>query len=173
MIPEIDSAARFLSSIIHRTIIGRSMTTEQMAQFQRALVAAFQSRCDGHWFPERPLRGSAYRCIRIVNNVIDRDIATAGTAAGLTESTLRKILPPELTLWIDPDEVSYRIGEEGSVGVIYNSQEITTTTTDEDETNANVTPPSPNKIRVSPDTVNTEYRHILETSSRLSSFTKH
>lgn len=146
--------------------------------FQKSLIAAFRLRCDGHWFPERPLRGSAYRCVRIVNSNLDRDITSAASSAGVSESELRSLLPPELTLWIDPDEVSYRIGEDGSVGVIYDARSS-------GDSNANVrsspveVPSSPSKptrvrqyvpmgsggYRVSPDTVNQEY---LNSMSRLS-----
>ena len=168
MIPEIDSAAGFLSNILRTTMSGQSvrLTNEQMCQFRQTLVSAFRHRCDGHWFPERPLKGSAYRCIRIANRSLDRDVAMAGTAAGVPESQLRSLLPSELTLWIDPDEVSYRFGEEGSVGIIYDGRSS-------GDSNANCVPspsieaPSPSKysdvchhdaMRISPDTVNDEYR---------------
>jgi hypothetical protein len=42
-----------------------------------------------------------------------------GREAGLSDSELLAMLPAELTLWIDPDEVCVRFGEDGSVGVIY------------------------------------------------------
>jgi len=174
MIPEIDSAVSFLSSIIRATINGQSLSAEQLLLFQQSLVVAFRHRCDGHWFPERPSRGSAYRCIRIVNKSLDRDLASAAMAAGVPETLLRSLLPPELTLWIDPDEVSYRIGEDGSVGVIYDARST-------GDSNANVrssspieapspstkyssmryhNPPSTDALRVSPDTVNEEYLHL-------------
>ena len=31
-------------------------------------------------------------------------------------------LPSELTVWVDPDEVSYRIGEDGSIGVLFGDE---------------------------------------------------
>jgi len=174
MLPEIDSAVGFLSNILRATINGQRLSPEQMGQFQSSLVDAFRLRCNGHWFPERPLRGSAYRCIRIVHSTLDRDLASAGTAAGVSESALRSLLPPELTLWIDPDEVSYRIGEDGSVGIIYDARSA-------GDSNANVVrsspveSPSPSAkysglhqhvssdsvgLRLSPDTVNAEYLNL-------------
>ena len=170
MIPEIDSAVSFLASILRATINGQSLTAEQLLLFQQSLVSAFRHRCDGHWFPERPSRGSAYRCIRIVNRSLDRDLASAATAAGVSETVLRSLLPPELTLWIDPEEVSYRFGEDGSIGVIYDARSV-------GDSNANVRS-SPVQVpslsakfsglrhhvssssagyRISPDTVNEEY----------------
>lgn len=71
-----------------------------------------------HWFPERPCKGSGYRCVRL-NHKMDPLIAKAGLAAGLSEDILKTTLPQELTVWCDPGEVSFRIGENGSVCVIY------------------------------------------------------
>lgn len=167
MIPEINSAVSFLLSIIRATYNGQSLTADQLRVLQHALGIAFQHRCAGHWFPERPLRGSAYRCVRIVNSCIDRDLASAVNSAGVSESLLQSVLPSELTLWIDPDEVSYRIGEDGSVGVIYEARAA-------GDSNANIFRPSsvdssshhsthhnsPSELigmRVSPDTVNQMY----------------
>jgi hypothetical protein len=50
---------------------------------------------------------------------MDPVIAQAGTAVGLPASYLHSLFPSELTMWIDPAEVSYRIGENGSICVLY------------------------------------------------------
>lgn len=72
-----------------------------------------------NWFPERPTRGSGYRCLRI-NHKMDPLIARAARGVGIDDSLLlRSMFPHELTLWIDPREVSYRIGENGSICVLY------------------------------------------------------
>lgn len=46
----------------------------------------------------------------------------AGQRIGLTIQQLYLLLPSELMLWVDPFEVSYRIGEDGSICVLYESQ---------------------------------------------------
>lgn len=74
-----------------------------------------------HWFPDRPCKGSGYRCIRI-NHKMDPLVGQAGQRIGLTIQQLYQLLPSELTLWVDPFEVSYRIGEDGSICVLYQSQ---------------------------------------------------
>lgn len=71
-----------------------------------------------HWFPEKPCKGSGYRCIRI-NHKMDPLIGQAAQRIGLSSQELFQLLPSELTLWVDPYEVSYRIGEDGSICVLY------------------------------------------------------
>lgn len=73
-----------------------------------------------HWFPDRPNKGSGYRCIRI-NHKMDPLVGQAGQRIGLSIQQLYLLLPSELTLWVDPFEVSYRIGEDGSICVLYES----------------------------------------------------
>lgn len=74
-----------------------------------------------HWFPDRPQKGSGYRCIRI-NHEMDPLIGRAANRIGLTSGQLFSLLPRELTLWVDPYEVSYRIGEDGSICVLYEAE---------------------------------------------------
>lgn len=53
---------------------------------------------------------------------MDPLVGQAGQRIGLTIQQLYLLLPSELTLWVDPFEVSYRIGEDGSICVLYQSQ---------------------------------------------------
>jgi len=53
---------------------------------------------------------------------MDPLVGQAGQRIGLTIQQLYSLLPSELTLWVDPFEVSYRIGEDGSICVLYESQ---------------------------------------------------
>ena len=112
---EISNAAVFLSNLIRY----KNPNADKLSSFRDSLEARFASSFTNHWFPERPLRGNAYRCIRIVNNRMDKLVAAAGADAGFSDDYLRSAFPQELTVWIDPFEVSYRIGEDGSIGIIY------------------------------------------------------
>lgn len=102
---EIDSAVNFLSSIL-RSGGKVGLSSDQLLAFRRCLEATLVTRYHDHWFPDRPQRGSAYRCVRIVNSKLDRLLASAAVAAGVPEPLLERLLPTELTLWVDPDEVS-------------------------------------------------------------------
>ena len=107
----------FISSILRNQ--GR-LTAAQLERFRQTLLVLLCTHYQDHWFPDRPFKGSGYRCIRI-NHKMDPLLSKAGKQCGFTEGDLFRILPAELTLWVDPDEVSYRIGEEGSIAVLYES----------------------------------------------------
>lgn len=117
---EVQSAANFLVHLVR--LARRNVTEFQLSKFNEALIDVLRRRYSDHWFPERPFKGSGYRCIRI-NGMMDSLIGMAGESVGLSSKFLHSIFPSELTLWIDPKEVSYRIGENGSICVLYEHAE--------------------------------------------------
>lgn len=111
---EVDSAAKFISGLLKN----RNFTNSQLESFHQSFFMLLCTHYQDHWFPEKPFKGSGFRCIRINHNM-DPIIARAGSACGFSESTLLECLPKEMTIWVDPKEVSYRFGEDGSIGIIY------------------------------------------------------
>merc|ERR1712062_180216 len=82
----------------------------------------------------------------IVNNKMDPLVSKAGNLCGLSSSQLGGLLPPELTVWIDPSDVSYRIGEEGSIGQLFGGPDDEYCSSsgpgsDSDESSQDVPPP--------------------------------
>ncbi|XP_039297356.1 protein BTG2-like [Nilaparvata lugens] len=113
MLNEINRASLFLLKLMRaRDRLSREMTIS----LRDALVTVMVTRYRNHWFPLSPDRGSAYRCIR-VNRCINSDpvITAVAHITGLSAKLIRSWLPLEFTMWVDPNEVSYRIGENGSV----------------------------------------------------------
>lgn len=108
---EIQTAVEFLVDLI------RGLAHDEAVVFKSSLANVLTSHYKDHWFPEKPCRGSAYRCIRVQQGRIDPLIESAGNDAGLALSFLIRNCPKDLTIWIDPNEVSYRFGEDGSIGV--------------------------------------------------------
>lgn len=113
---EVKSAVDFLTNILRTGDVSQSQTE----LFNATLVTLLCNRYQNHWFPEKPFKGSGFRCIRLNHN-LDPLIVQAGQMSGLDNSVLVSVFPPELTMWVDPREVSYRFGENGSVGVLYDS----------------------------------------------------
>lgn len=52
---------------------------------------------------------------------MDPLIGEAAGMIGLSHERLLQLLPSDLTIWVDPFEVSYRIGENGFICVLYKS----------------------------------------------------
>lgn len=65
--------------------------------------------------------GSGFRCIRLNAEIHDPCIAKAAGNSHISHTIIRDLLPQEITLWIDPCIVSYRIGENGSISTLYDS----------------------------------------------------
>ncbi|KAJ8373599.1 hypothetical protein SKAU_G00041790 [Synaphobranchus kaupii] len=118
MKPEIVAAVGFLSRFLH---INGHVNDRQVQTFGQSLQDILTEQYKHHWFPDRPCKGSGYRCIRI-NHKMDPLVGRAGQRIGLSIQQLYGLLPSELTMWVDPFEVSYRIGEDGSICVLYESQ---------------------------------------------------
>lgn len=130
---EVHSAADFLMNLLRVRQINQSLPENQLQHFKGSLQSLLVLRFRSHWYPDVPTKGSGYRCIRI-NGKMDPIVEQAGVAVGLQPVILRKMLPQELTLWIDPEEVSYRIGENGSICVLYDSQSRASPSSDIDST---------------------------------------
>ena len=112
---EVKSAVDFVSNLLRC----RNMEPGKLEAFRQKLHQVLANHYQNHWFPDKPTKGSGYRCIRIVNNKMDPLLDKAGAASGVSENELLSFLPSELTVWVDPSEVSYRIGEDGSIGVLF------------------------------------------------------
>lgn len=120
---EISSAAQFLVDLV-RLNNSKTLNGEQLERFRSHVTDILLRHYTNHWFPDKPCKGSGYRCIRI-NGKMDPLIARAGFMMGLAVSFLRSLFPTELTMWVDPREVSYRIGENGSICILYEGMEKT------------------------------------------------
>lgn len=118
---ELASVSNLLVHML-RLSSGSKIPEEQLGRLRDVLVEVLRRRYRDHWFPEKPFKGSGYRCIRI-NERMDPVIAQAAEVCGLDPHQFHKSFPSEMTIWIDPLEVSYRIGENGSICVLYEFQE--------------------------------------------------
>ena len=90
------------------------------ARFSDSLTDCLREKFKGHWYPDSPVKGSGFRCIRLNQYHADSLVDKVAKECGI--ESVRENLPQELTVWIDPGEVSYRIGEEGSICVYYDKE---------------------------------------------------
>lgn len=110
---EVKVALNFIVSYLYNKLPRRRADL-----FGEELERILMSRFEGHWYPEAPLRGSAFRCIHL-GAPRDPVVELAAKRSGLNTEEVRANVPAELSVWIDPYEVSYQIGEKGAVKVLY------------------------------------------------------
>ncbi|XP_029304131.1 protein BTG3 [Cottoperca gobio] len=119
---EIAAVVIFLKRLVK---MGDMLESHKIDLFVERLAVALQEKFKGHWYPENPSKGHAYRCIR-VNRVHrqDPELLRACRESGVQYSDLG--LSWELTLWVDPGEVCCRYGEQNlcfSVATFSNDDE--------------------------------------------------
>ena len=111
---EISVALNFVISYLYNKLPRRRVDL-----FGEELEVGLKEKFQGHWYPDRPSKGSGYRCVKGNGDGIDPVLVEAATKAGLDIFEVKTYLPEDLTIWIDPSEVSYKIGERGAVKVLY------------------------------------------------------
>ncbi len=93
-----------------------------IAKFNKYLIKMLSEKYCYFWFPEYPHKCSSYRCLRF-HSKLDNFIIEAGKKCKLSETFLIDNLSP-LMVWIDPNEVSYRLGENNSIYIIYDQDSL-------------------------------------------------
>lgn len=128
---EVSVALNFVISYLYNKLPRRrvDMLAEEL---ERGLKKKFQ----GHWYPDKPFKGSGFRCVRMSGENVDPVFTYAATECGLSLEEVKSYLPGELTIWIDPAEVSYRIGEKGQIKILYSDRKDDSTETADREVQA-------------------------------------
>ncbi|KAM9439134.1 protein BTG4 isoform 1-T1 [Salvelinus alpinus] len=104
---EIAAAVFFVARLAKRH---GSLDAESREGFAAALTSALFDTYKTHWYPHTPVKGQAYRCLRM-NRAQLRDpvLERACLRSDVCYEDLG--LPREMTIWVDPGEVSCRYGE--------------------------------------------------------------
>ncbi|XP_028313907.1 protein BTG3-like [Gouania willdenowi] len=101
---EIAAVVSFLKRLVK---LKNKVEVEKMDLFAERLTVALQEKFEGHWVPEKPSKGQAYRCIRVnAFHKYDQELLRACSESGVHYGDLG--LPWEITLWVDPGEVCGR-----------------------------------------------------------------
>ncbi|XP_044138580.1 protein BTG3-like isoform X2 [Bufo gargarizans] len=104
---EIKAAVNFLVKILG---LKKTMKPHELDALGKHLVCILCDKYQGHWYPDMPARGQAFRCIRINPwQYADESLLQACARCGIEYTRLP--LPEEITLWIDPFDVCGRFGE--------------------------------------------------------------
>ncbi|XP_069473407.1 protein BTG4 [Ambystoma mexicanum] len=87
------------------------MSKQKLEQFAAKLTTILFAKYRNHWYLENPSKGQAFRCIRInKQQVTDHLLERACAESNVDFKHLG--LPTEMTIWVDPFEVSCRYGEK-------------------------------------------------------------
>lgn len=132
---ELQVALNFLVSFLYNKLPRRRVN-----QFAEELAKALRLKFRGHWYPEKPYKGSAFRCVKTAPP-LDPVFQVAARESGIDLRDVRDHLPADLSIWIDPGEVSYRLGERGPARLLFSDQEASS---------LSLTPFSPDSFRPPP-----------------------
>ncbi|KAK5640206.1 hypothetical protein RI129_011017 [Pyrocoelia pectoralis] len=137
---EVLAAVMFLIRFIEKS---ETFPRDQIENFKTHLTTLLMQRFEKHWFPDIPAKGQGYRCIRLnVLSPIDRSLELAASRCGLSYRDLS--LPTELTVWVDPSEVCYRLGEsEGSYCTLATFPSDSSSSSSESSTSSSPLPSPP------------------------------
>lgn len=113
MLLEIESASNFITMLVGKTKVSK----RKRKKLQQEIVNVMQKRYKDHWYPEKPHKGTGYRCIR-VNKKLDPVLVQACYNCGINYNDVFLTLPT-MKIWIDPFCVSYQIGNDGQVCTLY------------------------------------------------------
>ena len=111
---EVESTANFLVHLLR--LADCNIKKSSLQRFHDYLIENLYHLCSRHWWPENPIKGSNYRIITINDYGTDEILLRAAKKAHISPYTLYDNLP-HLILWINPFEVTYRLGE--TIFVLY------------------------------------------------------
>ncbi|XP_061752522.1 maternal B9.10 protein-like [Nerophis ophidion] len=107
---EIAAAVFFVARLVKRY---GCLDKDSRDRFAAALTSALLESYKNHWHPNAPTKGQAYRCLRM-NRVQLQDLVLQKACDRSAVRYEDLGLPEELTLWVDPGEVSCRYGEHSA-----------------------------------------------------------
>ncbi|XP_073511890.1 maternal B9.10 protein-like [Phyllobates terribilis] len=120
---EVEAAVSFLVKVLS---LKKTLQPDQLENLGKNLVGILCKKYKGHWYPDKPARGQAYRCIRINSwQYIDESLLEASKRCGIEYSNLP--LPKEMTIWIDPFDVCGRFEEDSEYFTIATFDQATVT----------------------------------------------
>ncbi|CAJ1063299.1 Hypothetical predicted protein [Xyrichtys novacula] len=107
---EIAAAVFFVARLVKRY---GCLDIESRDRFAAALTSVLFESYKNHWYPNTPTKGQAYRCLRM-NRAQLRDLVLQQACKRSAVRYEDLGLPLEMTVWVDPGEVSCRYGEHST-----------------------------------------------------------
>jgi BTG family len=120
MLVEVEHASNFLIRLLE---LGNcKLSQKEKDILKQEFINVMQRRYRHHWCVERPHKNEGYRCLR-VNKALDPVLVQACYNCYIKPKKVYSALP-KLQMWINPFSVTYQVGENGSVCVLYQHPSI-------------------------------------------------
>uniref|UniRef100_A0A914UTT7 Anti-proliferative protein domain-containing protein n=1 Tax=Plectus sambesii TaxID=2011161 RepID=A0A914UTT7_9BILA len=116
---EIQEAVNFIARFLFDKIPRRKVClfVEQLANF---LALKFHD----HWFVDEPHKEMTFRALHVnVRGVSEPLLGVAASSVGLDREEIMQFLASELTIWINPGMVCYRVGEHGMTRTVFDASQ--------------------------------------------------
>lgn len=97
---EVQVALNFVISYLYNKLPRRRVNI-----FGEELEKALKDKFRGHWYPDRPCRGSAFRCLK-TGGPLDPVLERAARESGVPVRDVLEHLPRDLAVWVDPGKMS-------------------------------------------------------------------
>ncbi|XP_051258065.1 protein BTG4 [Dicentrarchus labrax] len=107
---EIAAAVFFVARLVKRY---GCLDNDGRERFAAALTSVLFENYKNHWHPNAPTKGQAYRCLRMNRMQLQDPVLQQACERGAVRYEDLG-LPQELTVWVDPGEVSCRYGEHST-----------------------------------------------------------
>ena len=91
----------------------------EVSAFENALRSELLKRCEGHWYPEEPLRGSGHRCV-INDFSVDPLIVAAAESVRIRNISSRL---PRAVMWLNPGSVKVKLENYPYPKSLFNAQD--------------------------------------------------
>lgn len=109
-----EAAASWLS----RSLRQNNLAQSQVNAFEQSVRAGISNRCEGHWYPSDPSRGSGHRSI-LSSITVDPILMAAAQAAGIRDIATRL---PKCIVWVNPGVVRVQLDEERHACTVFSTQ---------------------------------------------------
>jgi len=113
MLKELSAASSLLARLLR-------LPAAAIPAFTHHLPSLLALQYHSYWNPQRPSLHSAHRALSSFPNRLDTLLVRALELSNVDIATIQaRLATTEMIVWIDPGEVSYRIGERGVVVTVF------------------------------------------------------
>lgn len=124
---EIELAANFLLQLLtakhaaaEAGTAAPSLSADLQREFLEVCTRCIDAKCTQSWREDFPEWGSAFRAIVLQPDYVDPILVRCAKLLNIAPGEIAaKMAATHLILWVDPDAVSFKMGEKGTIKFLY------------------------------------------------------